>query len=248
MRQKRPKAVVVGVGSEHGLGAGLCRRFAEGGHHVLVVGRTGARVERVARAIRDRRCAATPVVADATVEGEIIALFDRAMREDEESGPADLVALNVGNNRPLDFRTMEADVFESFWRTNTLAGFLVGREAARRFAPLGRGTVLFTGATGSLRSMPKFVHFAASKAGLRAVAQSMARELGPFGVHVAHVVIDGAIDGERIRTAFPEIATVRGEDGLLQIDAIAEEYWRLHRQPRSAWTFELDLRPYKETF
>lgn len=131
---------------------------------------------------------------------------------------------------------------------NTLGGFLVGREAARRFVPLGRGSILFTGATGSLRGMPGYAHFAASKAGLRMISQSMAREFGPQGIHVAHVIADGAIDGERVRTRFPGIADELGEDGMLGTDAIAETYWQLHIQHRSAWTQELDVRPFKEKF
>jgi NAD(P)-dependent dehydrogenase (short-subunit alcohol dehydrogenase family) len=129
-----------------------------------------------------------------------------------------------------------------------LGGFLVGRETARRLVPLGRGTLIFTGASASLRGKPGFAHFAAAKAGLRAIAQSMAREYGPHGLHVAHVVIDGGIDGERLRRRLPRSVEERGEDGLLAIDAIAEAYWRLHRQPRSAWTHEIDLRPFKESF
>jgi NAD(P)-dependent dehydrogenase (short-subunit alcohol dehydrogenase family) len=125
---------------------------------------------------------------------------------------------------------------------------LFGREAARRLAPAGRGTVLFTRASASLRGRPGFAHFAASKAGLRMIAQAMAREFGPKGIHVAHVVIDGGIDGERLRQAVPEMVEQRGEDGLLGIDAIAETYWQIHRQPRSAWAFEVDLRPFKEPF
>jgi NAD(P)-dependent dehydrogenase (short-subunit alcohol dehydrogenase family) len=115
-------------------------------------------------------------------------------------------------------------------------------------APLGRGSILFSGATGALRGMPNFAHFASSKAGLRMLAQSMAREFGPLGLHVAHVVIDGGIDGERVHTRFTEHVKQKGPDGLLDIDAIADAFWSLHRQHRSAWTHELDLRPFKEAF
>jgi NAD(P)-dependent dehydrogenase (short-subunit alcohol dehydrogenase family) len=159
-----------------------------------------------------------------------------------------LVAYNAGDNQPLDFRTMQAQQFEAFWRLNCFGGFLVGREAARRFTPLGRGTVLFSGATGALRGLPNFAHFAASKAGLRMVAQSMAREFGPMGIHVAHVVIDGGIDGDRVHTRFGQTAASKGMDGLLHIDAIADAYWMLYRQHRSAWSHEIDLRPFKEGF
>ena len=126
--------------------------------------------------------------------------------------------------------------------------FLGGREAARRLVPLGRGTVIFTGASGSLRGKPGFAQFAAAKAGLRMISQSMAREFGPQGVHVAHVIIDGGIDGARLNTAMPQLREVRGENGMLNVDAIAETYWQIHTQHPSAWSQEVELRPYKEVF
>ena len=170
------------------------------------------------------------------------------MTEDKDGGPADLVTYNVGLNQKIDFRKMEASTFEDFWRTNTLGGFLVGREAARRFVPLGRGSIFFTGASGSLRGMPGFAHFGASKAGLRIISQSMAREFGPQGIHVAHVIVDGAIEGDRVRSLFPGIFEQLGENGALNTNAIAETYWQLHLQHPSAWTQELDVRPFKEKF
>jgi NAD(P)-dependent dehydrogenase (short-subunit alcohol dehydrogenase family) len=244
----KPTAVVVGVGAEQGLGAALCRRFAAEGHHVLVAGRTAAKLDRVAATIKARGGSAEAIVTDATDEAAVIRLFDRAMAPGDGFQPADLVVFNAGNNRHVDFRAVEASVFEELWRVGCFAGFLVGREAARRLVPLGRGTVLFTGASASLRGKPGFAQFAAAKAGLRMIAQSMAREFGPQNIHVAHVVIDGGIDGERLRTNRPEAAAQRGEDGLLGIDAIAETYWHLHHQHRSAWAHEIDLRPFKESF
>ena len=241
------KAVVAGVGAEQGLGAALCRRFAREGYHVLVAGRTPAKVEQVVRTIAAAGGYAEPVTTDVTAEGDVIALFDRAMAEDG-SEPADLVVFNAGNNNPHDFRTLSAAAFEESWRVGCLAGFLVGREAARRLAPLGRGTVIFTGASGSLRGRPSFASFAAAKAGLRAVAQAMAREFGPQGLHVAHVVIDGGIDGERLNSRFPQRRAQMGANGMLDIDAIAETYWQIHRQHPSAWSHEIDLRPFKEPF
>lgn len=242
------KIMIVGVGPENGLGAGLCRRFASEGRVVIVAGRTPGKVERVADRIIANGGRAIPVTADVTVEADVIRLFDGAMTTDADSGPVDLVAYNAGDNRPLDFRTMAATEFEAFWRLNCFGGFLVGREAARRFASLGRGTVLFSGATGALRGVPNFAHFAASKAGLRMVAQSMAREFGPMGIHVAHVIIDGGIDGERVHSRFAQVAETKGVDGLLNIGAIADAFWFLYRQQRTAWTHELDLRPFKEGF
>lgn len=244
----QPTAVVIGVGAEQGVGAALCRRFAAEGYHLLVAGRTAAKIEAVADGIVTAGGSAEALVTDTTDERAVIHLFDRAMAPGAGRAPADVVVYNAGNNQIIDFRKLSAQQFEQFWRVGCYGGFLVGREAARRLTPLGRGTILFTGASGSLRGKPGFAHFAAAKAGLRAVAQSMAREFGPQGLHVAHIIIDGGINGERLRTAIPTLVAQRGTEGLLDVDDIAEAYWYLHQQPRSAWTQELDLRPYKEPF
>ncbi len=244
----KPTAVVVGVGAEQGLGGALCRRFASGGYHVLVAGRTAQKIAQVARSIEAAGGSAEPIAMDATVEADVISLFDRAMAPGEGRDPADLVAFNAGVNQKIDWRELTAETFEEFWRVGCFGGFLVGREAARRLVPLGRGTILFTGASASLRGKPGFAHFSAAKAGLRMIAQSMAREYGPLGIHVAHVVIDGGINGHRLISRRPEALKERGEDGLLGIDAIAETYWHIHKQPKTAWAQEVDLRPYKEPF
>ncbi len=244
----KPTAVVVGVGAERGLGAALCRRFAQGSYHVLIAGRTTAKIDKVAETIVSAGGSAEPIAIDATREDEVARLFDRAMASGDGFEPADLVVSNAGNNQRIDFRALTAQQFEDFWRVGCFSGFLVGREAARRLVPLGRGTVIFTGASASIRGKPGFAHFSAAKAGLRMISQSMAREYGPLGIHVAHVVVDGGIDGDRLRARAPALIKERGKDGLLGIDAIAENYWHIHRQPRSAWTQELDLRPFKETF
>ena len=244
----KPTAVVIGVGAEQGLGAALCRRFAAGGYHVLVAGRTAAKVAQVAKAVEAAGGSAEAFAMDTTAEADVARLFDRAIAPGEGREPADLVAYNAGVNQKIDWRELTAAKFEEFWRIGCFGGFLVGREAARRLVPLGRGTVLFTGASASIRGKPGFAHFSAAKAGLRMIAQSMAREYGPMGIHVAHVVIDGGINGHRLISRRPEALKERGEDGLLGIDAIAETYWHIHRQPRSAWAQEIDLRPYKETF
>ena len=243
-----PTAVVVGVGAEQGLGAALCRRFAAEGHHVLVAGRTPDKIDQVVRTIMAARGNAEAIPTDTTREDDVIRLFDRAMAPGDGLEPADLVVFNAGNNRKVDFREVPAALFEDFWRVGCFGGFLVGREAARRLVPLGRGTVIFTGASGSLRGKPGYAQFSAAKAGLRMISQSMAREYGPLGIHVAHVLIDGGIDGERLRRARPESVAARGDDGLLGIDAIADTYWNIHRQRRSAWSQEVDLRPFKEGF
>jgi NAD(P)-dependent dehydrogenase (short-subunit alcohol dehydrogenase family) len=240
-------AVVIGVGAEIGLGAALCRRFASEGLHVLIAGRTPSKLERVAALILAAGGSAEAVPMDATNEADVVRLFDRAMAPGDAGEPAELVVYNAGGNQKQDFRELSAELFERFWRVGCFGGFLVGREAARRLVPLRRGTVIFTGASASLRGKPGYAQFAAAKAGLRMVAQSMAREYGPSGIHVAHVVVDGGIDGERLRSR-PEVVRERGEDGLLNTEAIAEAYWQMHRQARSAWTHELDLRPFKEPF
>jgi len=242
----KPGAIVVGVGAEAGLGAALCRRFARGGLHVLIAGRTESRLQPVVETIRRAGGSATAITTDTTREDQVLRLFDAAERE--LGAVPELVAYNAGNNRFSDFRKTEVALFEDMWRVGCLGGFLVGREAARRMAPVGKGTVLFTGASGSLRGRPGFAHFAAAKAGLRMIAQAMAREFSPQGIHVAHVIIDGGIDGERLRSAVPDFVKAKGEDGLLDIDAIAETYWQIHTQPPSAWTHEVDLRPSKEPF
>ncbi|PCE23764.1 glucose 1-dehydrogenase [Paraburkholderia acidicola] len=244
----RSSAIVVGVGAEVGLGAALCKRIAREGYHVYVAGRTPAKLTQVVEAIVDAGGTAEAMVVDTTQEADVLALFDKAMTPRDDIAPPDLVVYNAGNNRYVPFTELSAADFESFWRIGPLGAFLVGREVARRIVPSGSGTLIFTGASASLRGKPGFAHFASSKAGVRMIAQSMAREFGAQGLHVAHVVVDGGIDGERLRQARPGVIAERGENGLLNIDAIADMYWTLHRQHPSAWTQEVDLRPFKEPF
>lgn len=237
-------AVVFGAGAERGLGAALARRFAAEGLAVVIAARDGDRLT----ALADRLDAIGPkiaaVTADAGRPGDVERVLDRA----EALGILELVVFNVGANRAAPTLDLDADAFEALWRQNALAGYVVGRASARRLLARGRGTLLFTGATASLRARPPFVGFAAAKAALRAVAQGLAREFGPGGIHVAHVVIDGVIDGAYAREAFPAFVASRGADGLVDPDAAAEVYWSLHRQPPSAWTQEIDLRPFREPF
>ncbi|HEY0121435.1 MAG TPA: SDR family NAD(P)-dependent oxidoreductase [Rhizobium sp.] len=239
-----PSAVIVGVGAEQGLGAALCRLLAGKGYHVVIAGRTLEKIAKVADGINASGGSAEGIETDATDEAAVIRLFDHAFAAREGIAPPDLAVFNAGINRQIGFRAVTAAQFEEFWRVCCFGGFLVGREAARHLAPLGRGTVIFTGASASLRGKAGYAQFAAAKAGLRMISQSMAREFGPLGLHVAHTVIDGGIDGDRLRSRRPEVQT----DGLLNIDAIAETYWHIHRQHPSAWTQEIDLRPYKENF
>jgi NAD(P)-dependent dehydrogenase (short-subunit alcohol dehydrogenase family) len=236
-------AVVIGVGAETGLGAALARRFALEGLRVTIAGRTPERLRVVAEQIAAAGGAVSAKVADAANEADVAALFDDADR----GSAVELVAYNVGSNVAASALETTPELFERLWRQNAFGGFVVGREAARRMAPRG-GTILFTGATASMRTRPPFLAFGAAKAGLRAVAQGLAREFSPQGVHVAHVVIDGVIEGDYAATNFAEYVRSKGDDGLLAVNDVADAYWTLHRQPRSAWTHELDLRPFKEPF
>ena len=239
-------AIVFGVGAEAGLGGALCRRFANEGLAVFAVGRTPAKLDAVVAQIRAAGGRAHAVAADVTQASDVAAAFDAV--EKETGAPPELVVYNAGNMAAGPIAEMTDAFFETSWRVCAFGAFLCGREAARRMAPRGSGSLLFTGATSSLRSRPPFIAFAAAKAAERAVAHGLARELGPKGVHVAHVIIDGVIDGELVNARAPQIKEKLGADGMISIDALADTYWMLHTQPRSAWTLELDLRPYKETF
>ena len=240
--------IVVGVGASAGLGGALCRRFASEGLHVVAAGRTPAKLDALAAEIRARGGALTGVVADTTQAADVARVFDAAKQHSARaSGAPEIAVYNAGNNRMRPLLEMDDAFFEETWRVACFGGFLVGREAARRMLP-GGGTLVFTGATASLRARPPFTAFASAKAALRALAQGMAREFGPQELHVAHVVIDGGIDGDQLNSRIPQLKQARGEDGMLAPDAIADAFWALHAQHRSAWTLELDLRPYKETF
>jgi NAD(P)-dependent dehydrogenase (short-subunit alcohol dehydrogenase family) len=166
---------------------------------------------------------------------------------EREEGAIEVAVFNIGGNVRFPIRETTARVYFKVWEMSALAGFLMGREVAKVMLPRGRGTILFTGATASVRGGAGYAAFAGGKHALRALSQSMARELGPLGVHVAHVVIDGAIDTEFIRTNFPARAALKDRDGILRPEGIAEAYWQLHCQQRSAWTHEMDLRPWIET-
>jgi NAD(P)-dependent dehydrogenase (short-subunit alcohol dehydrogenase family) len=240
-----PKVVwIVGVGAWAGLGAAVARRFASAGLTVALTGRTVERVHAVATQIAAAggRSRALPGDVSSVEELRRVAAEVRAL------GTLQVAVFNAGNAVRGTALEVTPEQFESAWRVGTYAGFLFAREALPALLAGGGGSLLFTGATASLRGRGAFVAFAAAKAGLRSLAQSLARQYGPRGIHVAHVVIDGGIDGERLRSTVPQRAAEAGADGLLDPDAIAETYWQLHQQQRSAWTHELDLRPYKEAF
>jgi NAD(P)-dependent dehydrogenase (short-subunit alcohol dehydrogenase family) len=230
----KPVAVVVGVGP--GLGSALARRFATAGMAVAVARRNPERLAELAEEI-----GAKAYDCDATEHGAVEELFTAV--EDDLGRPV-LTVYNVGAYKPGGILEIEAEDFERCWRIGCLGGFHVGRAAARRMVEAGEGTIIFTGATASLRGSAKFANLAVPKFGLRALAQSMARDLGPRGVHVAHSIIDGQIAGERPGRRVEE----RGADAVLAPEAIAEAYYQLHAQPRSAWTQEFDLRPCMEKF
>lgn len=239
---EKPVALIAGVGD--GLGQAVAHRFAKAGHNTILVARKRERLERIADEIRRAGGAAVVEPTDLRDTEAVQDLFARAATR----GPLEVVVFNAGAQHRQDLLDVEPDMFEKVWRLGCLAGFVVGREAASYMVPNRRGTILFTGATASIRGGADFVTFAAAKAGLRSVAQSMARSLGPKGVHVAHIVVDGVIDMPAIHDRFPDLAASAPEDGLLSCDAIAETYYGVHAQHRSAWTFEVDVRPWSEAF
>ncbi len=235
-------ALIVGAGP--GLGGALARRFAREGYRVAAVRRRhGEELAGLCGEIEAAGGQARPFEVDARREEQVVELVECV---EKEMGPIRVAIFNPGANINIPIRDMPAQKFFKVWEMACFAGFLVGREVARVMGPRHEGTLIFTGATASLRGGPGFSAFASAKAGLRAVAQSMARELGPEGIHVAHTVIDGPIDMPWIRENFGAELDKRGPDALLAPDDIAETYWSIHRQPRSAWTFEVDLRPWVE--
>ncbi len=243
-------AVVVGTGSRQGIGGALCVRFAAEGLPVYATGRSPEKLEALAAALHAEGLNVIPVVVDATRPEAVQALFARI---ESDGRTPELVVFNAAErNIPTRFFSQTPEFVEQMWRVCCFGGFLVGQEAIRRMLPQKAGTLLFTGASASLRGKPLFGAFAAAKAGLRAHAQAMAREFGPKGIHVAHVVVDGVVAGDRARDfgygAGRAFLLSKGEDGALKPEAVAEAYWQLHRQHRSAWSQELDLRPFKETF
>ena len=236
--------IVMGAGASQGVGGALARRFAKGDHHVVVAGRTEEKVQTLASEIRDAGGSAVGFRTDVTSEEDQDALFAHA----RELGPLDAVLYNAGNNAIIPFGDLDPQTFEQFWRVGCFGGFLTAKRAVPILEAQGQGSLFFTGASGSLRGKANFAHFASMKAGLRMLAQSLAREYGPKGIHVAHFIIDGVIDGEMVRSRFAEYLDALGEDGGLSPAAIADAFWYVHTQHKSAWTHELDLRPYKENW
>jgi NAD(P)-dependent dehydrogenase (short-subunit alcohol dehydrogenase family) len=238
---EKKAALVIGAGDA--TGGAIARRFAREGFVTCVTRRNADKLAPLVERIQAEGGTAHGFGSDARDEGQMSELVARIERD---IAPIEVAVFNIGANVRFDVTETTERVYRKVWEMGALAGFLMGREVARVMTPRGHGTILFTGATASLRGSAGFAAFAGAKHALRALAQSMARELGPKGIHVAHVVIDGAIDTQFIAENFPERYALKGKDGILSPDAIADNYWLLHQQHRSAWTHELDLRPWIE--
>jgi NAD(P)-dependent dehydrogenase (short-subunit alcohol dehydrogenase family) len=236
-------ALVIGAGDA--TGGAIAARFAREGYIACLTRRSADKLQPTVDAIRAAGGQAFGFSSDARKEEDVIALVEQVERE---HGPIEVMVFNIGANVPSSILEETARKYFKIWEMACFSGFLNGREVAKRMVTRGRGTILFTGATAGLRGAANFAAFAGAKHALRALAQSMARELGPRNIHVAHVVVDGAIDTEFIRTSFPERYALKEQDGILNPEHIADNYWHLHAQPRDAWTHELDLRPWMETW
>ncbi len=243
--QAKKVCLVIGVGD--GVGAAIAKAFALDGFETVITRRARnlPELQVIAQKIRNAGGVVHARGVDARSEEETVALFEEIERD---IGPLEVVVFNIGANVRFAIEDTTARVFTKVWEMACFAGFLAGREAAKVMVPRGRGTIIFTGATASMRGRENFSAFASAKAGLRAMAQSMARELGKKNIHVAHVVCDGSIDGVFSRENIPDLDLRLAEDRVLKPDDIALNYVHLHHQKRSAWTHELDLRPWSETW
>ena len=238
-----PAKVALVIGAGDSTGGAIARRFAQEGYIACVTRRSADKLQPLIDSIRADGGQAYGYASDARKEDEVAALFEQI---ESEHGPVEVMVFNIGANVPSSILEETARKYFKVWEMACFSGFLNAQAAARRMVARGRGTILFTGATAALRGSAHFAAFAGAKHALRALAQSMARELGPLNIHVAHIVVDGAIDTAFIRDTFPERYALKEQGGILNPEHIAENYWYLHTQPRDAWTFELDLRPYME--
>jgi len=242
MEQK--KAILV-IGAGDATGGAIARRFAREGYIACVTRRTAEKLQPLVEQIRNDGGEAHAFGSDARKEDDMVSLIEKIERE---IAPIEVAVFNIGANVRFSITETTSRVYQKVWEMACFGGFLMGRETAKVMLPRGRGTIIFTGATASLRGREGFAAFAGAKHALRALAQSMARELWPQGIHVAHPVIDGAIDTEFIRSNFPERYAQKQNQGILNPDHIAEAYWQIHQQPRDAWTHETDLRPWTEAW
>ena len=233
--------LIAGVGASNGLGAAIARPFAAGGDHLAIAGRNAEKLAATAAELAADGARVTHVVGDASTAADVARFVEAA----QKLAPLAMAVHNAGSNRPAPFLKVSEQRFEEHWREHALGGFQLAQAAIPALLARGGGTLVFSG---SLRGKANYSPFAAAKAALRALAQSVAREFGPQGIHVGHVVVDGGIEGDRLLSLRPQLKDDRGPDGLLNIAAIADAYWVLHHQHRSAWTLELDLRPWAEQF
>jgi|TARA_Y100000031_G_scaffold28263_1_gene30584 NAD(P)-dependent dehydrogenase (short-subunit alcohol dehydrogenase family) len=238
------RAVIV-MGAGNATGGAIARRFAREGYTACISRRNVEKLQPLVQRIEEAGGRVRAFGADARKEDQVQDMFRTV---EEEVGPIEVCVFNVGGNVRFSLEETTSRVFYKVWEMGCFAGFLTGREAVRYMKPRGRGTILFTGATSSMRGASGFAAFSGAKFGLRSLAQSLAREFGPQGIHVAHIIIDGAIDTEWIQELFPETYAKKEEEGILNPEEIAEAYWQLHLQKRSAWTQEMDLRPWMEHF
>lgn len=234
-------ALIIGAGDA--TGGAIAKRFAQGGYTVCVTRRHQEKLQPLVHEIEAEGGQVYAFGSDARKEAQVIALIEQIERD---IGVIEVMVFNIGANVPCSILEETAQKYFKIWEMACFSAFLNAREVAKRMVQRERGTIIFTGATAGLRGSAYFAAFAGAKHALRALAQSMARELGPRHIHVAHVVVDGAIDTEFIQTTFPEMYAKKGQDGILNPVHIAENYWHLAHQPRDAWTHELDLRPWME--
>jgi NAD(P)-dependent dehydrogenase (short-subunit alcohol dehydrogenase family) len=237
------KKVVLVIGAGDATGGAIAKRFAREGYVACVTRRSADKLQPLVDEIRAGGGEAHGFASDARKEEEVAALVEGIERD---IGPIEAFVFNIGANVPCSILDETARKYFKIWEMACFSAFLTAQAVARRMVARGRGTILFTGATAGLRGASHFAAFAGAKHGVRALAQSMARELGPRNIHVAHVVVDGAIDTAFIRDTFPDMYARKDQDGILNPEHIADNYWFLHAQPRDAWTFELDLRPWME--
>jgi NAD(P)-dependent dehydrogenase (short-subunit alcohol dehydrogenase family) len=242
--RSRSSVLVAGAGAARGLGAAIARRFAQEGHPVVLAGRNEQKLVGTIAELKAAGRKAAYVVGDAT-RAEDARRFVAAA---EQLAPLAVAIHNAGGNDPAPFLSVSEERFTRHWREHALGGFQLAQAVLPRLLAHGGGSIFFTGASASLRGKANFASFAAAKAALRNLVQSIAREYGPHNIHVAHIVVDGGIEGDRLLSRVPQLKAERGPDGLLHPDAIADAYWLLHSQERSAWTLELDVRPWSEKF
>lgn len=238
------KAILV-IGAGDATGGAIAKRFAREGYIACVTRRQAEKLAPLVDEIRAEGGEAHGFGSDARKEEEMVALVEQIERD---IAPIEVAVFNIGANVRFGITETTARVYFKVWEMACFGGFLMGRETAKVMLPRGRGTIIFTGATASLRGRDGYAAFSTAKQGLRALAQSMGRELWPKGIHVAHPVIDGAIDTEFIRTTFPERYALKEQGGILSPEAIADAYWQIHMQPRNAWTHETELRPWMEAW